>query len=90
MQLGENGANISGGQGQRIGIARAIYADKPILLLDEATSALDKDTQRTVISNVKSLAKTVIMITHDADVLHQCDKIINIADGTVTFQKLPE
>lgn len=90
IQLGENGANISGGQAQRIGVARAIYADKPILLLDEATSALDRDTQRTLISNVKSLAKTVIMITHDRDVLHQCDKIVHITDGTVTTPKLPK
>ena len=82
-KLGENGVNISGGQAQRIGIARANYRDKPILLLDEATSALDKETQKKIISNLVHSGKTVIMITHDPENLKYCNKVFRVSDGIV-------
>ena len=82
-RLGENGINISGGQAQRIGIARAIYRDKPILMFDEATSALDKDTQREILSNLVDTGKTVILITHDLDNLKYCSKVYHLKNGNL-------
>ena len=61
---GEKGARISGGQIQRIAIARALYANKDILVLDEATSALDINTEKKILENFKKYNKTIIMVTH--------------------------
>lgn len=79
--LGENGSSISGGQKQRIAIARAIYENKSILFLDECTSALDSSTEQKVLSNIKKLGKTIIMITHNEDNLSLCNKIFKLNQG---------
>ena len=52
--IGEKGSQISGGQAQRIGVARALYHDKPIIVFDEATSALDNETEEKLIKNLFS------------------------------------
>jgi ATP-binding cassette subfamily B protein len=76
-QLGERGAGLSEGQMQRIAIARAIYAERPILLLDEATSALDEQTEAKLLDNLRSMTdKTVIIVTHRPAALDITDKII--------------
>ena len=63
--LGERGAGLSEGQMQRIAIARAIYANRPILVLDESTSALDEETEKKVLSNLREMTeKTVLIVTH--------------------------
>lgn len=78
-KLGERGAGISEGQAQRLAIARAICADRPILLLDEATSALDEQTERRVLENLRQdRDKTVIIITHRPAALEICDKIVEM------------
>ena len=85
--LGERGAGLSGGQMQRIAIARAIYSDSPILLLDEATSALDEATERKLLSNLRSMTdKTVLIVTHRPQALEICDKVINFAENGVEWR----
>lgn len=82
--LGEKGAGLSEGQMQRIAIARALYADRPVLILDEATSALDQQTEEKLLSNLKSLTdKTVLIVTHRAKALSICNKRLVFADGFV-------
>ena len=78
--IGERGAKLSGGQLQRISIARALYADKQVLIFDEATSALDHQTERLLLSSLKKefVNKTVIIITHRSEALVFCNKIFQI------------
>lgn len=73
--LGEGGAGLSEGQVQRLAIARAVFADRPVLLLDEATSSLDPDNERRVLRNLRELpGKTVVAVTHRPAALEVCDK----------------
>ena len=77
---GENGIQISGGQKQRLSIARALYYDPEILILDEFTSALDSITEKEILETLKRLKKrkTIIIITHRSETLKICDKVINL------------
>tara|TARA_Y100000589_G_scaffold118994_1_gene113235 strand:- start:9160 stop:10911 length:1752 start_codon:yes stop_codon:yes gene_type:complete len=79
--IGEFGSSISGGQMQRIAIARSIYRDKEILVFDEATNALDKELEEKVLKNIISLGnkKTFIFITHNDTVLQFCNRFINLS-----------
>lgn len=92
--VGEYGAKFSGGQLQRIGIARALYRDPDILILDEATSALDSETEKEIISTFSKLKleKTLLIVTHRFDTLKICDKIIHLKNGSIekvsTFSEL--
>lgn len=81
--VGERGVKLSGGQLQRIGIARALYHDPNVLVLDEATSALDKNTEDYVMSAVKKQKglKTIIIIAHRLSTIELCDKIYKIENG---------
>ncbi len=78
--VGENGKNLSGGEKQRISIARALYLNREILIFDEATSALDRKTENTLIRSLKNKRKniTIIMISHRKETLKFCDKIYQI------------
>ena len=88
--VGERGIRLSGGQRQRIAIARALYSDPSVLILDEATSALDKETEATIIDNIRNLNKkiTIIMISHRTDTLKICDKIYEIKAGKIISKKI--
>ena len=78
--LGESGLNISGGQQQRIAIARAYYQSPEILVFDEATSSLDENNEKEILKTIYSYkgTKTVILISHKKDNLKNCDKIFYI------------
>ena len=79
-KIGERGVRLSGGQIQRIGIARALYKNKNILILDEATNALDEDTEDKIINNIQNMSKdlTIIIISHRPQTLNFCNKKIFI------------
>jgi ATP-binding cassette, subfamily B, bacterial PglK len=82
-EVGERGALLSGGQCQRISIARALYKNPKLLILDEATSALDVKTEKRVIDNIFSFNEnmTIFMVTHRLSSLSRCDFVINIENG---------
>lgn len=79
----EKGSKFSGGQKQRLALARAIYLDKDIYIFDEATSALDKPTERKVIKSIFSLNKTIIIISHNTSLIDLCDRVINLGKYNV-------
>jgi ABC-type multidrug transport system fused ATPase/permease subunit len=81
--INEDGHNISGGEKQRIGIARALLNKPDIIILDEATSSLDSITEDKILKMIKSLNKTVIIISHRVNTLNFCDKIYKIKNNTL-------
>lgn len=83
--LGERGDRISGGQIQRIGIARALYLRPSVLILDEATSALDRDTEQDLIRTIRNLKGevTIIIISHKLATLEISDVIYELKGGDV-------
>ncbi len=84
-KVGERGVRLSGGELQRIGIARALYRDPSVLILDEATNALDTVTEKVVMSAVKRLGhkKTIIIIAHRLSTVRDCDVIFLMENGRV-------
>jgi len=83
--IGHNGSQMSGGQRQRLAIARAIYKDAPILLLDEATSALDSESERLVQQALETLmrGRTSLVIAHRLSTVRQADQILVVDDGRI-------
>lgn len=84
--VGENGSKLSGGQIQRIGIARAIYFDSEIILFDEPTSALDENAQNKIIKTINDLSKnnfTIIIVSHQKRLLNNCNKLFEINNGNL-------
>ena len=82
--IGENGVKLSGGQRQKVCLARLLYYNKEILILDEATNALDKVSEMNVIKLLRSLKnKTIIMISHDFENLKFCNKLYKLSNGKV-------
>jgi ABC-type multidrug transport system fused ATPase/permease subunit len=81
--ISENGNNLSGGQSQRVGIARSLYNDPDILIFDEPTSALDMDTEKSFHNVLKSFKrnKTLIVCTHKLYALKFYDKVYELKDG---------
>lgn len=76
--LGENATNISGGQKQRLGIARAIIQKPDILILDEATNAINEDLQIKILENLQKMKITLCMIAHNANLIEKCKNKIFI------------
>lgn len=86
--LGEGGAGLSGGEKQRISIARALLKDAPIILLDETTSNLDADNEKEINLAFKRLMKnkTVLVIAHKLDTIKSADNIIVLKEGKIIEQ----
>lgn len=80
--IGNQGLRISGGQRQKIALARAMYKDAPILILDEPTSMFDEEAESAFIEGCETLfsGRTVILITHSSRLLHLADRVIEIKD----------
>jgi ABC-type bacteriocin/lantibiotic exporter with double-glycine peptidase domain len=77
----ENGKNISGGQRQRLLLARALYHDFDLLILDEAFAEMDDISEKAILGKLKILArqgKLIILITHNKSSLAFCDKIVSL------------
>jgi len=79
--VAERGDSLSGGQLQRIGLARALLAEPDVLVLDEATSALDEATEARVVDNLLALGITVVFITHRSSVAARADRVLMIGGG---------
>ena len=86
--VGEKGIRISGGQIQRVGIARALYYNPEIIVLDEATSALDNLTEKNIMDSLKKLSKskTIIIIAHRLSTIKNCDQIYFLEKGRVSAE----
>ena len=87
--VGERGTMLSGGQIQRIGIARAIYHESEILIFDESTNALDLKSENNIIEEIKELknSKTIIVISHKLSTLNICDKVYELKDRKLDLKK---
>jgi len=81
--IGEGAIAVSSGQGQRIGIARALYKDSPILIFDEPTSNLDADAINIFLSTIRHIAsdKICIVVTHDLNTKNFCDRVFSLKNG---------
>ena len=90
--LGEGFSKVSGGQAQRIGIARALFISSDFLIFDESTSALDSDNENEVIKTINSLKKlkTIIVISHRSELFENCDKIYQIKDNGIYLKNKNE
>ena len=90
--LDEGGSSLSGGEKQRISIARAILKDSPIIIMDEATAALDAENEHEILAAIEALTKnkTVIMIAHRINSIKNADHIIAIKDGRVVQDGSPK
>ena len=83
--VGERGLKLSGGEKQRVGIARTLLKNPPILLLDETTSALDTETERDIQDELKAMGhgRTVLTIAHRLSTIADADRIVVLEDGVI-------
>ena len=83
--VGENAAKLSGGQIQRIGIARALYNNPEFIIFDESTNSLDPINEKEIMEFIYSLKnnKTVLIISHDEKILNKCDKIYEVENKKI-------
>ena len=94
--LGENNAGFSGGQLQRIALARCLYKDAPIIVMDEPTSALDQASEQAVKKTIDQLPKTstVVAVTHRLELTRNFDRLYVVENGKIvesgTHQQLLE
>lgn len=86
--VGERGLKLSGGEKQRVAIARIFLRDPKLLICDEATSALDTATEQEIMSSLTDLAKgrTSVFVAHRLSTIQKCDKIIVLSEGQIIEQ----
>lgn len=86
--VGERGSRISGGERQRLGIARSLYFDSDIIIFDESTNSLDRNTEERIMNIIYSLKgiKTIFIITHKRELLKDCDKIFSINNKKIFLE----
>lgn len=84
--IGEGGESLSGGEKQRISIARCILKDAPVIILDEATASVDADNEKYIQEAISELCKgkTIIVIAHRLNTIRNADRILVIADGKIS------
>ncbi len=85
--IGENGAGLSGGQAQRVSIARAMYTQPSLLIFDEATSALDQHNEKAIQETIENLADkvTCLIIAHRLSTVEKCDRVIWMENGRIVM-----
>ncbi|MFJ7253052.1 thiol reductant ABC exporter subunit CydD [Streptomyces sp. NPDC098085] len=90
--LGEDGAGLSAGQRQRLALARAFLADRPVLLLDEPTASLDGETEAGIVEAVRRLAagRTVLLVVHRPALLPVADRVVRLEPGAALRPQRPE
>ena len=86
--IGEGGASLSGGEKQRISIARAIMKDAPIIILDEATANVDPENEKELMEAIDALTKekTIFMIAHRLKTVRNADRILVLDQGRIVQQ----
>ncbi len=86
--IGEGGTSLSGGEKQRISIARAIMKDAPVIILDEATANVDPENEKELMSAIEALTKekTIIMIAHRLKTVEHADQILVLDKGQIVQQ----
>ncbi len=87
--VGENASNLSGGEKQRLALARAFYRDCDLLIFDEVTNKLDNETSEEILKLIYSLRKNkiLIMVSHDLNTLKNCDYILELKDSKIKVNK---
>ena len=92
--VGERGVRVSGGERQRIAIARALYRRPQVVVLDEGTSALDNTTEHELMLSLRGLrgAHTILLVAHRLSTVRECDRVAFVEDGHIaaigTFEEL--
>ena len=86
--IGENGIRVSGGQAQRLVLARSLYSNPEILILDEATNSIDTVTEKKIIKNIRNSFKglTIIFVSHRMNVIKHADKILFLKKGKLNLK----
>ena len=88
MMIGEKGTQLSGGQIQRIGFARALFRNPEILILDEPTSSLDTETEESIINTLNEFKSiTKLIVSHKESTLRYCSRILRLKNGLLTEYK---
>jgi ATP-binding cassette subfamily B protein/subfamily B ATP-binding cassette protein MsbA len=87
-KVGQRGATLSGGEKQRIAIARALLADTPVLVLDEPTSALDAETERALVDALRSSmrGRTCLVVAHRLSTIRHADQVVFLEEGRIAEQ----
>ena len=90
--VGEAGVRLSGGQAQRLGIARALFTDAPVLVFDEATSSLDNETEAELLRSIEELrgSRTIVVIAHRLSTIRNCDLVYCVENGTIALGRLTQ